>query len=137
MMDETELRRWIRSRGRSDFARSGGPGGQNVNKVNTKVVLRLPIGELPVGEEVLSRVRQTLGSRVTEADELVIQSSETRSQTRNREIAEERAVELLKAAMHRPRRRHPTRTPRSAEEKRLQRKKRRGEKKRERRDPEY
>jgi ribosome-associated protein len=136
-MDHAELRRWIRRAGRVDFARSGGPGGQNVNKVNTKVLLRLPLDELPVSHEVRSRLTRRLGSRITEGNELLIQSAETRSQARNRDIAEERALELLRDAMRRPRTRRPTRKPRSADEARLERKKRRGEKKRQRREPEY
>ena len=136
-MDQAELRRWIRRTGSIDFARSGGPGGQNVNKVSTKVLLRLPVDELPVSEEDRSRLTRRLGSRITEGNELLIHSAETRSQARNREIAEERAVELLRDALRRPRTRRPTRKPRSAEEARLERKKRRGEKKRQRREPDY
>lgn len=108
-----------------------------MNKVNTKVVLRLPVGTLPVDEDTRARVRHRLGSRITGDDELIIRSSETRSQSRNRELAEERALDMLTAAMRRPRSRRPTRKPAAAEQRRLERKKRRGERKRQRRDPDY
>lgn len=134
-MDQEAVRRSIAEKATVEFARSGGPGGQNVNKLNTKVVLRVPVGELPLTEAEISRLRKVLSNRLNSEGELVIHSSETRSQSTNRRRAEDRAVALIAGATHREKPRKPTRPGRGARERRLNAKKRQGEKKRLRRDP--
>ena len=138
--DRAKLERAITAVAREEFSRSGGPGGQNVNKVNTQVTLRVPLGEL--AEEVgwskadLEMVETRLRSRMNESGELVIQASDTRSQIRNREAAARRALELLVTATKRRRRRKATRPTLASRNRRLQAKRRRSEVKKERRPPE-
>lgn len=134
-MDQEAVRQAIEDAGSVEFARSGGPGGQNVNKLNTKVVLRVPLEALPLSEAESSRLRKLLSKRVNNRNELVVHSSETRSQATNRDRAEERAVSLITGAARPQKSRKPTRPTRGSKERRLASKKKRGEKKRLRRDP--
>ncbi|MFO7730945.1 MAG: alternative ribosome rescue aminoacyl-tRNA hydrolase ArfB [Spirochaetia bacterium] len=134
-MEIEVLQEWIHSNGRFDFSRSGGPGGQHVNKTATKVTLHLPLETLPLPEGQKERVLHKLTNRLNSENELVIQSSETRSQARNREVAEQRAFSLIKSALSHPKRRKHTRPPRAANERRLQHKKERSKTKGYRRDP--
>jgi len=134
-MESDILQEWIHTFGRIDFSRSGGPGGQHVNKTATKVTLHLPIDTLPLPEGQKERVIHKLENRLNSENELVVRSSETRSQSHNRELAEQRAFSLIKAALSRPKKRKRTRPPKAANERRLEHKKKRSEKKNYRKDP--
>ncbi len=119
------------------FARSGGPGGQKVNTAATKVELRFDVDASEALTDVQKqRVKAHLKSRITGDGVLILQSSEHRTQGRNRAAAVGRFRNLLREALTPTRRRVRTKRPRAAEERRLEDKRRRAEKKRLRRKPE-
>ncbi len=118
------------------FARSGGPGGQHVNTSATKVELRFDVATSPsLTAAQRTRIRGALASRLTADGVLVLQAGEFRSQARNREAAVGRLRNLLDEALRPRRRRVPTRVPRAARRRRLEDKRRRGERKRLRKGP--
>jgi ribosome-associated protein len=116
------------------FARSGGPGGQHVNKTESKVVLRWNArASVALSEEDRALLGQRLGPRLTTEGDLVLAVDSHRDQHRNVEEALDRFVRLLRDALHRPKPRRKTKPSRSSRERRLQSKKRRSQLKRDRR----
>jgi len=110
------------------FIRASGPGGQNVNKVSSAVELRFGADRSPsLSAPVKARLRRLAGRRWTKEGALVLQVDETRSQVRNREIARERLVALIRQALEKPRPRIATRPTLGSKRRRLAAKKERGE----------
>ena len=130
-----ELAEQIRSVARESFSRSGGPGGQNVNKLNTQVTLHVPLPDLDLSATEYQRLYEELGGRINADDELVVQSSDTRSQAQNRQIALDRAIALIAEAIRPRRTRRATKPSRAVRERRLERKRRRAAKKSMRKPP--
>jgi ribosome-associated protein len=116
--------------------RAGGPGGQNVNKVSSGILLRFDLAASRAFDEEQKRwLSQRLASRLTKAGEVLIRAVEHREQERNRRAALERLSELLAAALARPLPRHRTRPTRGSQRRRLASKRRTGERKAARRPP--
>jgi len=116
--------------------RGGGPGGQHVNKTSTRVEVRWDITHSPSLEpDRRARAVAALGRRVHGDGTIRVVAAARRSQRQNREAAVKRLEALVNRALAVPKPRRPTRRPRTAEEVRLQDKKRHAEKKQRRRPP--
>jgi ribosome-associated protein len=107
-------------------SRSGGPGGQHVNKTSTRVTLRWDLARSRVlGDRQRARLLDRLASRLTREGVLVVHAARSRSRARNRELARERIAELVGVALRRARPRRPTRPTGASRERRLEGKKHR------------
>lgn len=116
-------------------SRSSGAGGQHVNKTSSRVEIFWNIvGSRAVTEEQRARLREKLASRLTTEGSIRVVASDMRSQSRNRELAEERLADLVRRALVIPRKRRATKPTRAAKEARLESKKRHSTKKRDRRN---
>jgi ribosome-associated protein len=106
------------------YARSGGPGGQNVNKVASKAILRWPFeATTSVPPDIKTRFRASFGNRLTLEGDLVLSSELTRDQGRNREDCLEKLSAMLKSVAVPPKVRRPTKPTRGSQLRRLDAKK--------------
>jgi len=135
---EQAVEEWLTENMDLSFSRSGGPGGQNVNKVNTKVTARVEIFSMSfLDESQKAMLLGKLANRINEEGILQIQVSDTRSQIKNREIALARLTALIEGSLKVQKKRKKTRPSRAAREKRLDNKRKISEKKSMRRSIDY
>jgi ribosome-associated protein len=119
------------------FVRSPGPGGQHVNKAATAVELRFDAKEsASLSDPVRRRLLHLAGQQASKEGVIIIQAHRYRERERNREDARQRLVDLIRRAAAVPRTRRRTRPPARAKHRRLENKRKRGERKRLRRKPE-
>jgi ribosome-associated protein len=107
-------------------SRSGGAGGQHVNKTETRVTIRWNVkNSTALTDEQKQRVLGNLQAKLTEEGDLIIHNSTSRSQQQNKEMALATLAQTVRKALHIPKRRMKTRVPKAAQEKRLEQKNRR------------
>ena len=117
------------------MCKSGGPGGQHVNKVNSKVLLRWDFaGNTEISEEIRQKIASHCRTYVIESGELLITSTRFRSQQQNMEDCVAKLQEMLQKALAPKKKRRKTRVPKAIKEKRLEDKKKRAVKKQQRRN---
>lgn len=117
-------------------SRSSGPGGQHVNKTNTRITLHWCIETTTAFHETaLCLLKRRLKNRITNEGEIQISVEDERSQRRNREIARERLRDLLRTALKTQKKRIPVKVPAKAKKIRLKKKTQRSKVKRQRRPP--
>lgn len=107
-------------------SRAGGPGGQHVNKTSTAVIIRWNVNNTQaLNEEQKEHVLKKLQARLTSDGDLIIRNSSSRSQQQNKEAAFEQLANIVRKALHVPKKRMATRVSKAAKEARLQSKARR------------
>jgi len=136
---DLELKPWLvipESEISVEYSRSGGPGGQHVNKTETKVTLRFSVPSSPsLPEAVKNKLMSRMRARLTKEGELLVSVDAHRERQRNMTLAYERMQALLRQALVEQKKRRPTKPSRGAKERRLKDKRQASEKKQNRRKP--
>jgi ribosome-associated protein len=118
---------------RFGFSRSSGPGGQNVNKVNTKTELRISLTSLHgMSDRAVTRLRTLAGRRLTAEGDLLLTADAERTQESNRRACLEKLRALIAEALVEPKVRKKSKPSKGSKKRRLESKKKQGEKKRSR-----
>lgn len=118
-------------------SRSSGPGGQNVNKVNSRITLRFNIpGSTILTDDEKAVLLTKLASRLTDAGDLMVHAQDKRSQLQNKEAALQKLDEILAKALQKKKARKATKPSKTAVQKRITGKKKQSEKKQWRQKPE-
>ncbi|HVF10271.1 MAG TPA: alternative ribosome rescue aminoacyl-tRNA hydrolase ArfB [Abditibacteriaceae bacterium] len=107
-----------------EFIRASGPGGQNVNKVSSAVLLRFDVHNSSLPHDVRERLLRLAANRINEDGVLLLKSQSFRTQERNRRDALERLVQLIREAATPPKVRHKTKPTQASQRRRLQSKRR-------------
>lgn len=124
MMNETLLSQSLAEHLTCTFSRSSGPGGQNVNKVNSRVQASIPIAALQgLSDSELALLKTRLASRIDTQDNLSVSVDTERSQLQNRDLAFQRIRALIIASSQVPKKRVPTKASKASKLRRLQSKK--------------
>lgn len=109
-------------------SRAGGPGGQHVNKTDTRITVRWNINTTTaLSDEQKQRVLQNLASKVTSEGDFLVHNSASRSQQQNKKMAFDQLAQEIRKALHVPKKRMKTKVSKSAKEARLRKKTHRGE----------
>lgn len=117
-------------------SRSSGPGGQHVNKTETRVTLRFNVLESKyLDSEQKNRIIQKLSGYVNAEGELIINAEDSRSQIRNKELCVQKFYDFIEYALKKPKKRIPTKPSRAAIRKRIENKRKNAEKKNRRKNP--
>jgi ribosome-associated protein len=131
---DQDTQRLLRREASFEFSRSSGPGGQNVNKVNSRVTLRWrPEDSQVISDAVKRRFVENYSARLTEAGEILISSGASREQKLNKDAVLKRLCQMLASVLRPPKKRVATKPGKAAKERRLKEKKQHSEKKRIRR----
>lgn len=119
------------------FVHASGPGGQHVNKASTAVELKVYVHKLGLPPGAAHRLRQSESNRINRDGAIVVHADEFRSQHKNRKAAMDRVQAMIDRALIVPKRRVATRPSRTAKQKRMNSKKKRGQLKANRRKPNF
>lgn len=123
-MNEVLITDWILVNGVCTFSRSGGPGGQNVNKVSSATTIHVNLHRLEgVSDTERARLFQKLANRINSEGELVVRAEDSRSQPENRRLAQGRSLALILQALHRDKPRRATKPSRASQQRRVASKK--------------